>query len=232
MESGIVVLNKRKHLSGILAAIQLQFWKPISKYTHGDKELFWLGQLLAGDENFEFNENHAGAIGEIRKNDYNLADSIVGIQPAHVANNERQLLWVNSGLEVCKRHTWKEDFEKIEQYKKKFKSEEELKTYYTDSISLRSVIIPPSALKQYPNEAREPERGWDQRKEFGCDEYYWGAYSRVGPESEDPETIGKVIIFNEEEVEKYNKLLKIWVKSKKYRAVDWQALAEKNKKVN
>lgn len=226
MESGIVVLNKRKHLAGILTAIQLQFWHPVSKYTYGDKELFWLGQVLAGNEEFEFNTNHAAAIGELRRNDFAIADVVIGAQPAHIASDDHTLLWVNSGLQVCKRKTWKADFENIEFYKSKFKTEAELMEYYLDSIPLKSAVIPPSAIKRHPNDINEPEIGWAQRKDLGCDEYYWAAYSRVGPNTEDPETIGKIVSFNEEEVEKFMKLLRIWVRPKLYRSSDWDSISQ------
>ena len=37
----------------------------------GDKELFWLGFAINGDENYKFNNHFAAAIGQLTSNQYN-----------------------------------------------------------------------------------------------------------------------------------------------------------------
>lgn len=210
MEAGILLMNRRKHLLGILMSVQIQFWGPLTTFVWGEKELFWLGQSIAGDENYSYNNNPVGAIGVIQKRD-KFPDSIVGCHPAHVADDDQTLLWVNSGMEVCKTHSWADDFRDINYIKSRFQTEEEVKEYYLSPLHIEDVLIPPDGNKNFPAEGGLPSRGWLNRQDVGCRGYNWMAYYHCGMDDENPESYGKEIRFTQEQQDLYNTISKIWV---------------------
>ena len=57
MESGLVMINKDKHLNSILMITQINLIGPITGKVWGDKELFWLGFAINGDEEYYFDDN-------------------------------------------------------------------------------------------------------------------------------------------------------------------------------
>lgn len=212
MESGVVPMNRKTHLLGLLIATQLQFWDPIASAVHGDKELFWLGQSFAGDENYYFNPNPAAAIGAVKKDEYKIANVIIGTQPAHIAPDNETVFWVNSGLETCKKHSWDVDFENKFRLAKDFETKEALKEYYMSPLDIQAAIIPPNGLFAFNQDPNEPDRGWRQLEHYGCQGYLWGGFSKVGgDETTNPDSIGKEIIFPEEDRLYYNSLSKFWV---------------------
>uniref|UniRef100_A0A8H7N065 Uncharacterized protein n=1 Tax=Bionectria ochroleuca TaxID=29856 RepID=A0A8H7N065_BIOOC len=73
-ESGVVVVNKWKHFISLLLICRLNGSERDSRpgkqgvydLMYGDKETFWIGFLLAGDESFAFYRGDAAIMGESR----------------------------------------------------------------------------------------------------------------------------------------------------------------------
>lgn len=65
MESGLVLMDRRQHFAGMLMTAQLQQLYALLSLSWGEKEFFWLGLLMVGDEQYGFNKFRAAAIGQI-----------------------------------------------------------------------------------------------------------------------------------------------------------------------
>lgn len=200
MESGVVALKRSQYWDGIFISVQLSFWKPVMERVWGDKELFWFSQSIAGNENYEFNENHVASIGQLTRQEFRkdlVSKELCATHPGHISSDDDSLLWINSGVLTCKRtDSFDRDFE--EQSKKGFKTKEDLKHHYESALKITDAIIPPdSGLYEVQNDKGEPSRGW---KTTGlCWGYFWCAYSSIGG-SNLPEHQGRLIHFPESDV--------------------------------
>jgi hypothetical protein len=107
-ESGVVVLDKNRHIFGILASCLLN--APIAKEiirreTHGEKETFWLGFEIAQEE-YGFLNDYAGIISwsdpgaRHPPEEMELCGHLAHFDP------KGDLLWMNDGLITSKRHGW------------------------------------------------------------------------------------------------------------------------------
>ncbi|ODV95593.1 hypothetical protein PACTADRAFT_50293 [Pachysolen tannophilus NRRL Y-2460] len=209
MESGVVLMNKKRHLTGLLTAMSLQFWFPTAAPSYGDKELYWLGFSIAGDEDYTFNVNPCGNVGKADTHTYKIANQIKGIQPAHVSPDNHTLLWTNSGVRNCKKNTWEEDWEAV---KEEFKTVDDLKNFYLSPIEIEAVIIPPNGMYDFPNKINEPTKGWMPLYTEGCDGYFWYAYDKVGgPNDPKDITTGKFIQYTADEAKEYSRISHLWL---------------------
>lgn len=113
--------------------------------VYGDKELYWLGLAIAGDENYEFNAHSAAAAGTVyidlahaqeTENDFAI---ICSSHPAHV-NDDGKLLWVNSGFQFCKKNGWQKD-----RKNSRFDAftDEEMRKLYTEPPAFQGAVVPP-----------------------------------------------------------------------------------------
>ncbi|KAG0222488.1 mannosyltransferase putative-domain-containing protein [Mortierella sp. GBAus27b] len=95
-ESGVVVINKRTRLMGLMAICKSnsKWERELVSYRifHGDKETFWTGFELI-QEPYVFMRNYGGVIGEMRPNDNH---AVCGAQ-LHEDYQGRPLWW-NGGL--------------------------------------------------------------------------------------------------------------------------------------
>jgi hypothetical protein len=85
-ESGVVVIDKNRHLLGLLAICALNHGELREvMYNHfwGDKETFWLGLEIMGEE-YAFNPNMPGASGVLRDKPFEICSE----QILHVYENE------------------------------------------------------------------------------------------------------------------------------------------------
>lgn len=152
-EAGIVAINKVSHFVGILMMFPLTIWKePVKSSIWGDKEMYWLGLSIAGDENYQFNKHAAASIGEIISNDKHMhypnseTKELCSSHPGHIDENGK-LLWINSGFKYCKKNAHFRD-------RNKFPFEtfhlEELANLYESPLKIRHGIVPPDlpALRQ------------------------------------------------------------------------------------
>ncbi|ODQ82208.1 glycosyltransferase family 71 protein, partial [Babjeviella inositovora NRRL Y-12698] len=207
MESGIVAYRKTAHFTGVLMAANLNFWWQVKARVWGDKEMFWLGMSIAGDENYRFNDNYAGAVGILTPEAFHpaVAHEICSIQPGHISSDDDQtLMWINSGFKFCKKpgsFERSKGSEKLLMYSgarsyddRTGFNDHSIKAMYYDSISIQAAIIPPaSQLLRHKTNRREPPLGWFMDK--SCSGYLWCAYDSIGA-STLPEHQGKLIEFS------------------------------------
>lgn len=160
MESGVVILQRSTHLTGLLTSTAMQFWHETSGPFYGDKELFWLGQIYAGQAPFAFNSRAAAGIGELQetRNSWKVCST----QPAHF-DLENRLLWLNGGLQKCKKGYFQKDFENLRLLRDIYKTPENLHDYYRSPTSITGAIIPQSKLDFVQDESK------------GCIGYVWCA---------------------------------------------------------
>lgn len=97
-ESGVVLINKQKRFMGMLAACRMNCpaeKEELHKYTHGDKESFFLGFEMA-QESYYFVPTLSGSIGRIKKSKEKKNQKLCG-KLAHF-DRHRRLLWFNDGI--------------------------------------------------------------------------------------------------------------------------------------
>ncbi|EMG48001.1 Alpha-1,3-mannosyltransferase, putative, partial [Candida maltosa Xu316] len=228
MESGLVMLNKNIHLNSILMISQINFLRPIAGKVYGDKELFWLGFAINGDENYFFDSNFAAAIGQLTPPDDRLRDDgtrhhsqeICSPHPGHVsAEDNHTLLWINSGFRFC--HQADEvNYEEEADKKTRLKfltNAQAFRNYYYEPLRISHAIVPPldEKLQARKNYRQEPERGWYWEKEY-CRRYMWCAYSSIGGKQKesikkDNTLEGLLISYSDNEVAMFNYLGDVWV---------------------
>ena len=146
VDSGVVVLNKRRKFNGLLMGITLNLAPLLDPCSHGDKEFFWLGQLYAG-ELYAINPYSGGAAGELH-DDYNdhLRIHRYTVCSTHIAhlNEQGKLSWVNGGLNRCKRGTCAQlDFEWMSEYFAPFATGvADVERYYNQPAKMDGVLVP------------------------------------------------------------------------------------------
>lgn len=214
VESGIVLMNRRKFFPGLLMGLALQLWKPTSNALWGDKELFWLGQSIAGEERYFVHPLSAGSIGLLRTLDKKIITDpkeretvknsmVCSIQVAHFSE-QHELLWLNSGLLNCKFGSWFIDFGKY--FKDDFSSIEEMQKYYLQPVDVNAAIIAPHFKKPLFNWWKKMNIGFQKNREMGCSGYVWCAYDN--PSDGHP---GQKILLTDEQIERFNAVKKAWI---------------------
>lgn len=188
-ESGMVVMKRSTHLSGLLMSVVLQFWHETSGPFYGDKELFWLGQAYAAQGAFSFNGRDAAALGELKEDKYTW--EVCSTQPAQFDDNGR-LLWVNGGLQKCKKGFYKKDFSALKSLRKQFENAEELQKHYQSPIEITGALIPAKKLNFIQNRSK------------GCIGYVWCA--SVLRSKKD----GIVVNFSQEEIARIKNIQNFW----------------------
>ncbi|KAG2736358.1 hypothetical protein G9P44_000448 [Scheffersomyces stipitis] len=197
MESGLVVLNRNHHMTGLLMGCQLNMWDLTSKPVHGDKELFWLGQLLSGQEDFEFANKHAAAIGQVEQS--GKIKKVCSTQVAHFDDNG-ELIWINGGLSTCKKNSACYDYSRFKNLRGNFNSCLSLDSYYQHPIAPKVALI--TAPKEYSMFQRS--LGWKQQPDLGCLGYFWCTHSDSNAENDE------LIEFNSTFREYFQNLANIW----------------------
>lgn len=192
MESGLVVIDRNIHFNSILMVLQLNMMSPARDRSYGDKELFWLGFSVNGDESYEFNANYAASIGEKTPQKYLLNNSgkvrkseeICSNHPGHIDNDNKTLAWFNSGFLFCgqnHRVNFEEEAEKGGRFKW-LKQSSEFMNLYGNPMRIKHAIIPPfidPAHMRVYNDEDEPDAAWYNDSGY-CRGYLWCAYSRIG----------------------------------------------------
>jgi len=213
MESGVVAIKRSTHFTGMLSAIQLNFWSITARKVHGDKELFWLGQSIAGNENYEFNSLGAAAVGELTPDDNKLfpkspVNEVCGNHPGHVNGYDNQtLLWINSGFTFCK-NTESAQFDAGKPLFKNF-DKPKLEQFYKSVTKIRSAIIPPPQEIDGSNKIDNPPLGWNNEHKY-CFAYTWCAYDGVGSMSTDDER-GLLANFDDEQNKIFDFFGDLWM---------------------
>lgn len=183
LESGLFIVSRKRHLSELLMAISLNYFKDAHLSFHGDKEFFWFGFAVAGSEQYVVNEIPAGSIGQKERGEGRRKDGTAfnynvsfGTQPAHMSKN-RTLLWINSGMQTCKvAERYLSDWHNYEEIQQKYGSEDSYKTYLESPLKADGVLLTSLLPRDVFDEADVNEIGFKQCRERGCDGYTWCAY--------------------------------------------------------
>lgn len=232
MESGLVVINRRRHFLQPLIMAMMNFYNPIVSAVYGDKELFWLAMILAGDEEYEFNDNFAAASGELtpeteRHKDIKQAKTFASKEiclnhPSHIADTDNHtLVWLNSGFRFCGNTKKNMDFQAEFDRKKRFthlKLVEEFRAFFELQMKITHSIIPPHDINRQAakNNEHEPDAGWVMT--LYCKGYCWCAYSLLGGyytdsngETKSNKLEGRVVEFTPAEVAHFDAVGKVWM---------------------
>ncbi|EGW31241.1 uncharacterized protein SPAPADRAFT_72090 [Spathaspora passalidarum NRRL Y-27907] len=233
MESGLVLINRKKHFGQPLIMSNMNFYLPFVSRLYGDKELFWMSLVLSGDESFEFNTLPAAAIGEItpneeRENDIGRKGVVKGKElcanhPAHINDEDSHtLLWFNSGFKFCSKTStvnFEEDFARNQRYTK-FKHFDQFRTFFESKLIIKAAIVPPSEKLTVPIGEQvdgEPNVAWVNNRGY-CSGYTWCAYSSIGQARKSHGEVGTIIEYQPEEVEYFKRLGDIWMSDFDYRS--------------
>ncbi|ODV58629.1 glycosyltransferase family 71 protein, partial [Ascoidea rubescens DSM 1968] len=225
MESGIVVLDKYKYFNGILLSLVLQFWRPITANIHGEKELYWLSQLIVGNDQFQFNKNYAVSIGKLSPttNEFSKikANELCSTHPGHISDDNATLLWFNSGFLNCKNwNTWEVDFQ-YELESGLLDNNPDIQKddpftlikYYTDPLRIDAFLIPARGINDEVHintqDHYEPSTNWIKTKR--CKSYLWCAYDLINGDEKNSEEKGKIVYIKETDKLLYNFYGDIWV---------------------
>lgn len=238
MESGLVVIDRKKHFSQPLIMSQLNFHLPVQARVYGDKELFWLSLALAGDEEYSFNGHYAASIGEltpvaeriadVKKNQEFKSQEICSNHPGHINDaDDHTLIWFNSGFRHCGQ-CHRVDFHKEFKAKSRWtraKTEEEFREIFEGRAIITHAILPPFDITRSKarNNQHEPERSWLNMRQY-CSGYTWCAYSLMGGtwkndkgETVDTTIEGKVIAFTKQEIDHIKRLGNVWTSDHGYK---------------
>lgn len=199
LDSGLVIVNKKKKLSSLIMSFMMNLNAKIQRCVYGDKELFWLGQFFS-NENYAFSPIEGSIIGFIKEpvsiNNQNstVEFKICGTQMAHSDENDN-LIWTNGGLRMCKNPLMADsDFEQNPEYfKSKFGSIDALKSYYKKPLKINGLII--------PNITVQP---WE--RELECKEYSYCATVT----SHSDNISGKLVKFKPSVLRHINEISLIW----------------------
>lgn len=226
MESGLVLINRSVHFNSVMTMVQMNLFKPVTDRVYGDKEIFWLGFIANGDEEFHFNKYFAAAIGTETPDDERVSTpgdappkgrEVCSAHPGHInGEDEQSLLWFNSGYQFCSKNVnFKEEVAKQERLKS-IKDANTLKQYYENPIPLRHAVIPPFKNKwemTCKNTVGEPDHGWRKDKGY-CRSYLWCAYSSIGGTTKDGgdnTQEGQIFEFDQKSVDLFQYYGDIWV---------------------
>lgn len=146
MESGVVVFDKSRHFLGMMMTISLCLWRePALTSVWGDKETYWMGLSMAGDENYHMNELGAASLGETTNPAYKVfkdseVPEICGTHPGHVYKETGQLLWFNAGFKFCKRNSYEEDTDK---FPYSIFNVTDVQQLYETALQVHAAVVPP-----------------------------------------------------------------------------------------
>lgn len=226
MESGIVIVNRKKHFIQPFMMSVISFYNPVNGRIYGDKEMFWLAVAISGRNDYHFNENAAAAVGELmpaseQSNPNMKAKKLCSAHPAHISGEDNHtLVWINSGFRFCSKartsyYSSKDDFQRQEMFKW-FKTEEEMVEMFDSALVVKHAIIPPFSPKgSVRNNEDEPQDFWHMTSY--CYNYMWCAYSRVGGkynfegEVIDNHIDGQLIELGDEQTLNFAKVASYWI---------------------
>lgn len=203
VDSGVVVIDKKNKLSGLILSFLFHLDAKVRRCVYGDKEIFWIGQLFAGQD-FYIDPIDGSVIGPIIENmdpeTEKVESHICATQIAH-SDASDTLIWTNGGLKTCKfANSAANDFTKYPDYfKDRYGDQASLSKIYDAPLRIEGLIVPDSD--------RNP---WLHIRE--CSEYVYCAFA--GNDLNDPDNnLGHTINFNDEERLYFNKISELWNQS-------------------
>lgn len=197
VDSGLIVIDRKKQISSLLMAFALHISQVFEHCIHGDKEFFWLGPLLAGN-NYNIDLVNAGTMGMLYATE-EYGTGICATQIAHV-NQDKELMWSNGGLNICKfAAAAVTDFKVNEAFfTSRYRDSESLQAIYDSPLNIDGIVIP--NVKDIP---------WMQTRE--CTQYRYCAYFKEAKNVKDVSIRnGAVIRLKKWQYDKYNKISNIW----------------------
>lgn len=200
VDSGLIIFNKIKKLNGLLMSFLLHLDGKMQRCVYGDKEIFWLGQLFAG-EDYTIDPFEGGIVGNIGQYDIEEDNSkksyICATQIAH-NNDKNKLVWTNGGLKTCKiKNAAQRDFEKDENYyKDRYGTVENLENMYNMPLQIEGFIVPDPVASP-----------WMQITE--CSHYMYCAFVTEKDSTADIDA-GKIIRFDKKDIDFYNDVSNKW----------------------
>lgn len=204
IDSGLLVMKKKSHLGGVLASLHLSTWVPTSSFVYGDKELFWLGQLMVGNQ-ISFSNHFASSLGEISNYSANTR-KICSSKLAHLSKDYK-ILWMNGGLNYCNVKQINENDLNLA-YKGRFKDLHALEEFYHSSFKINGVIVTSSDLNDYPNKDGEPIRNWEFEPQLGCNNRFFCSFESFGPL--DKKVSNKLIEYDQSDTDHYDAIVSVW----------------------
>ncbi|BAP72483.1 alpha-1,3-mannosyltransferase [Kluyveromyces marxianus] len=188
VDSGLVVVDRSNKLPSLLASAMININGKLQRCVYGDKEIFWLGQLLMGS-NYSVYPTEGSVMGEIQELPDN-STQICGTQMAHVST-EGELLWSNGGLMRCKVQNSAElDFDHDPEYfEKKYGNVIQLQSLYNQPLTIRGYITPD--VSHFP---------WEQVKE--CHQYTYCATVK--------DNMGKLVRLDTDKAKHLSNIAEIW----------------------
>ncbi|CAI6405617.1 CFF_HP2_G0007250.mRNA.1.CDS.1 [Saccharomyces cerevisiae] len=203
VDSGLVVVNKLEKLNGLLMSFMLNLDGKLQRCVYGDKEIFWLGQLYAGQD-YSINPVDGSIIGPVNEepeNDDGHKSGMYYICSTQIAHSDskNRLLWVNGGLKTCKiLNSAEDDFGREPEYfKSRYGDISKLKRIYDASLNVEGLIVPDVSV--HP---------WMQIKE--CSNYMYCAYATGDGHTNSELDEGRLITFTEKELRYINDISRTW----------------------
>lgn len=231
MESGVVVLNKKRHFLTPFTMAILIFHDVVTSQLYGDKELFWLSCAVLGAD-YAVNSHFAASSGELtpvheRQKEFGHAkrfhsQEICSNHPSHLSDADNSLVWVNSGIRFCgnsQKPTW--NFQKEFDGGSRFThlhTVEEFKVFFESKMKITHAIVPPyyGDHTRAKNAENEPETPWKMASY--CKNYCWCAYSLIGGEYLDESgekrtnrLEGKVVTFSRKDQKLFGAVADVWM---------------------
>ncbi|KAH3898846.1 alpha-1,3-mannosyltransferase MNN1 SCDLUD_005185 [Saccharomycodes ludwigii] len=208
IDSGLVVMNRKKKLNSLLSSFILNLSAKASRCVYGDKEMFWLGPLFQLDTQVSIIPSDGAVVGsrvQDRKTsltgedeqDTNIIE-VCGTQLAHIYPKNKKILWTNGGLKTCKMdkvYAAASDYSKDGKFfDDRFQINGDLKKLeeiYDKALNLEYALIPDVTYQP-----------WVKNKE--CMEYSYCAYTNPKLKK------GTTIKFKKKEVAFLNSIATAW----------------------
>ncbi|AWU76942.1 uncharacterized protein C5L36_0C08550 [Pichia kudriavzevii] len=177
MEAGLFLINREIYWNGVLMALWLSNVESFKMASWGEKEHFWLGLVMSGEDSFKFDKYWTGNVGKLVATDNGRRHKICSAHPAHILSESNELAWINSGITNCEKvnnEVLAHDIEKIFDIGYNIQSIPALERYYRQPISFDAFIVPPEykVATDYP-----PTEIMDL-----CSRYYYCVYDSIGPD--------------------------------------------------
>lgn len=203
VDSGLVVINKVKNLNGLLFSFMLNLDAKMKLCVYGDKEMFWLGQLYAGQD-YTIYPMDGGIVGPVTKaiESDSTVYQICATQIGH-CDISQNLLWTNGGLKTCKLSSGADiDFQNDPEYfEARYGDLATLKGIYNAPLKLEGMIVP------------DPREPWIQLRECSSYIYCASANEVVSRANSRESIIGHISIFDEATLRKHSSVVSIWNQS-------------------
>lgn len=217
MESGVVLIDRTVHYEQPLVMAVMNWFYAMKLRVYGDKELFWLSLSVMGDENYQFNNHHAAAVGQLTPPlelpPQATAKEICLNHPGHISDEDDRLLWFNSGFRHCGMLAMV-DFDtefKAKLRYTKFQKVADFRTFFESKLDIVNAIIPPYKQLIAPNDKGEPHKAWIHMKAY-CHQYTWCGYNVIGG-SDNPDHHGRIITFSDDDRKRFSDLGDAWMKA-------------------